>query len=185
MKRFLRLIVPLVLALSLVLGISFSAQAATTATVTIIYTPRFIALTNDDSDWAAGTVTAGTVYWWTTDSNAPAPEPFEAADMIATVTNTGNVAEDIDIKAANPTGGAGQTISTDDTPAGDEVSIRAGATGTANAAGMVQVITTDTELMDSLAASGTKKWCMSLKMGVPTDGVEKSCTVTLTASVAD
>ena len=130
----------------------------------------------------SGTVVASTTYWWTTDSNAPSPEPFEDADMIATITNTGSVTEDIDIKVAAFSGGAGWTISTDNAPGEDEVSVRAGITGTTDAASMIQVITTDTELVADLAASGTKKWCMSLGTGTFTDGAEKTGVVTLTAT---
>jgi len=160
------------------------AFAATTADVTITATPTYIAMTisNAPNTWAIGTVVINTTYWWTTDGNAPSPEPFEDADMKETITNTGSVAEDIDVKVAAFTGGVGWTISLDDTPAENEVSVRAGITGTTNAAAMVQVITTDSEIIDNLAASGTKKVCLSLKTGTFTDGVAKSGTLTYTAS---
>jgi hypothetical protein len=143
-------------------------------------------MTNSENTWAVGVVAISTTYWWTAAGTAPDPEPFEAADMKSTITNTGSVAEDIDIKVAAFTGGVGWTISTDATPAEGEISIRAGITGTANAAAMVQVITTDTELVDNLAAAGTKLWCMNMiTPGSFTDGVEKSGTVTLTCSAAN
>lgn len=182
MKR----LIGVLLALSLVLGVSVPAFAATTADVTITATPTYIAMTvsNAPNTWAIGVVEEATTYWWTADNASPA-EPLVDGDMMETITNTGSVAEDIDIHTHNATGGVGWTVSTDDTPAADEFSLRAGITGMANMAAMVQVITTDAELIDSLAASGTKKFCMSLKTGTFTDGVAKSTTATLTASAAD
>jgi len=169
----------------MVFGMALPAFGATTATVTVTATPTYIAVTNSENAFAIGTVVINTTYWWTADGNAPDPEPFEAGDMKSTITNTGSVSEDIDIKVAAFTGGVGWAISTDDSPGENEISIRAGITGTANAAAMVQVITTDTELVDALAASGTKAWCMSAETGTFTDGVEKSGTVTITASAAN
>jgi hypothetical protein len=181
-KRILVKVGAVVLSLALCLGFAVPALAATSAAVTITATPTYIAMTNSEASWAVGTVATSGTYWWTSDSNAP-EEPFIDDDMKSTITNTGSVAEDIDIKVANFTGGNGWTISTDDSPAEDEVSIRAGITGTANEAAMVQVITSDTELVDNLASSGTKKWCMEMETASSfTDGAEKTGTVTLTAS---
>ena len=156
--------------------------ADTTQDVTITATPTYIALTNSEASWPVGTVIASTAYWWTADTLAPA-EPFVDGDMKSTITNTGSVAEDIDIKVAAFTGGDGWTISTDDTPVEGEISIRAGVTGTANEAAMVQVITTDVELTGSLASLGTIMWCMEMETPASfTDGVEKEGVVTLTAT---
>lgn len=183
--RLKRLLSSLLLALVLSVLTTTPLLAATTADVTITWTPTYIAMTNSVSSWEIGTIIADTVYWWTNDGNAPNPEPFEDADMKSTITNTGSVAEDIDIHTHNATGGSGCAVSTDDTPAGDEFSLRAGITGTTNAAAMIQVTTTDTELVNNLAASGTKLCCMRFKSGTPSDGVAKSTTATLTASTAD
>jgi hypothetical protein len=181
-----RLIISVLIALTLLLSIAAPAMALTTATVTITATPTYIALTNSENSWAVGVVAVSSTYWWTAAGTAPDPSPFEANDMKSTITNTGSVAEDIDIKVAAFTGGVGWTISTDDSPAEGEISLRAGITGTANEAGMVQVITTDTELVDSLAAAGTKAWCAELETPSSfTDGAQKSGTVTLTASAAN
>lgn len=178
-------LLPVIIAVVLCIGMAVPALAATTQDVTVTATPTYIALTNSQATWAVGTVAVSSTYWWTSDTEAPA-EPFVDGDMKSTITNTGSVAEDIDIKVANFTGGDGWTISTDDSPAEGEISIRAGKTGDANEAAMVQVITTDTELVDSLAASGTKLWCMEMETPSSfTDGAEKTGVVTLTASAAD
>jgi hypothetical protein len=102
--------------------------------------------------------------------------------MKGTITNTGSVSSDVDIKCADFTGGVGWTLSADETPAVNEVNLRAGIAGMANLAAMIQVVNADAELIDSLAASGTKMWCMILETGTFGDGAAKSGTVTLTIS---
>jgi len=181
MKRILALLATL----AIFFGVALPVGAATTQDVTITATPTYIALTNDTATWAIGAVAVNTTYYWTADDLVPA-EPLVDGDMKGTITNTGSVAEDIDIKCANFTGGAGWTLSADDSPAEGEVNLRAGITGMANRAAMKQVVNADVELIDSLAASGTKKWCMELETA-PTfaDGTAKTGVVTLTASAAD
>lgn len=184
-KGFLVKVGAIALALVTFLGIAVPALAATDATVSITATPTYIAMTNSEASWAVGTVAGSSTYWWTSDTTAP-DEPFTDGDMKSTITNTGSVAEDIDIKVAAFTGGDGWTISIDDSPDEGEISLRAGITGTANEAAMVQVITTNTELVDNLASSGTKLWCMEMETPATfTDGAEKTGTVTLTASAYD
>ena len=143
---------------------------------------KYLKSHTSSATWVAGAVTGSGTFWWSSDGTAP-EEPFVDGDMNATITNTGSVVEDIDVKVAAFTGGDGWTISTDDTPIEGEISIRAGTTGTANEAAMIQVITTDTELVADLASSGTKKWCMEMETPATfTDGAEKTGVVTLTAT---
>jgi hypothetical protein len=180
-----RILVSLLLALVMVFSMVLPVMADTTAVVTITATPTYIALTNSEDAWAMGVVAASSTYWWTADGLEPSPnDNYAAEDMKSTITNTGSVAEDIDVKVAAFTGGAGWAISTDATPAENEISIRAQITGGSTET-LIQVITTDTELKDNLAAAGTVKWMMEAKTGTFTDGVEKSGTVTLTASAAN
>jgi hypothetical protein len=180
-----RILVTLILVLALVLTQAMPALAATSADVTVTATPTYIAMTNSEPSWAIGTVAASfDSYFWTADGLVPA-EPLADGDMKSIITNTGSVAEDIDIKCANFTGGVGWTLSADQTPNLNEVSLRAGITGMANRAAMVQVVNGDLELVNSLASSGTKMWCMELETGTFGDGVGKSGTVTVTASAAD
>ena len=176
-------ILGLIAALVMVLSISAPALAATSATVTITFTGTVIAMTNSEAAWSVGTVASSGTYWWTAAGTAPSPEPFEANDMKSTITNTGSVAEDFDVKCTNFTGGAGITLSTDDTPGANEVSIRAGRTGTTNEAAMVQVITTDTELVSNLAAAGTIAICLEMETGTFSVPDAQSGTLTLTARV--
>jgi hypothetical protein len=183
-KKFLVKLLPVMLAIIALLTMAVPAMAATTADVTITATPTYIALTNDSGNWTIGTVVENTTYYFTADTLIPA-EPLVDGDMVGTITNTGSVAEDIDVKCADFTGGVGWNISADDSPGADEASVRAGITGMANRAAMIQVINTDTELKDNLAASGTIMWCAELETGTFTDGVAKSGTLTLTASAAN
>jgi hypothetical protein len=168
--------------LCIVLVPSASAFAATTANVAVTATPTFIALTNSEATWAMGIVAASTSYWWTAAGTVPDPAEFEAADMKSTITNTGSVAEDIDIHTNDFAGGAGWALHAT-VPGENIVVLSAGITGCANEAAMLDLVdTTSQELKSDLAAAGTVKWCMLLKTGTFTDGVVKTTTVVLTAS---
>jgi len=177
-----KVLISLLGVLCIVLVPSANAFAATTADVAVSATPTFVALTNDEATWAIGVVAGSTSYWWTAAGTAPDPEPFDAEDMKSTITNTGSVAEDIDIHTNNFTGGAGWTLHAT-VPGEDIVVLSAGITGCTNEATMLDLVdTTAQELTSDLAAAGTVKWCMLLKTGTFTDGVEKTTTVVLTAS---
>jgi hypothetical protein len=153
----------------------------TTATVTITATPEYLSITNDSGDWTIGAIAENTTVYFTEDTLVPA-EPLANGDMKGTITNGGSVTSDVNIKCANFIGGAGWTLSADETPAADEINLRAGITGMANLAAMIQVENGDHELIDSLTASGTKMWCMILETGTFSDGDAKEGTVTLTIS---
>jgi hypothetical protein len=178
-----KILITLLLVLALVLVQVVPAFAATTADVTITATPEYLAMTvsNAPNTWAIGAIAENTTVYWTADTLVPA-EPLEDGDMKETITNTGSVTSDVDVKCADFTGGVGWTMSADETPGANEVNLRAGITGMANLAAMVQVTNIDIELIDSLAASGTKKFCLILETGTFTDGVAKSGTCTLTIS---
>lgn len=179
------LVVVLIVGVLSSLLVTVPALAATSADVTITATPEYLAMTLSDggtNTWAIGYVAESTTKWYTADGNAPSPEPFEDSDMKIVLTNTGSVSENFSIHAHNFTGGVGWVISEDDTPAADEVSIRAGVTGTTNAAAMVQVIHEDAELKHEVTASGHIDSCLSLKTGTFTDGAAKSTTLTYTVT---
>lgn len=175
-----------ILSVALVLAFALipfgSAFADTTADVTVTATPTYIAITNSVSTWAIGTVGETATKYWSAAGTAPA-EPLVDGDMKSTITNTGSVAEDISVHAHNFTGGAGWTLH-GTTPGENVVVLSAGATGDANLAAMRHLVdTTPQSLKSNLAAAGTIKWCMELKTGTFTDGVEKSGTVTITAVI--
>lgn len=174
-------LIAILLALALTVVPAAGVFAATTADVTVTATPTYIAITNTEASWAVGNVDESTKYWWTADDLAPA-EPFVDGDMKSTITNTGSVAEDIDVEAIDFTGGLGWTLVAA-SPVANEVVLAAGATGYANEAAMLELIdATPQELTSNLAAAGTIMWCMKLETGTFGDGALKTSTVTLTAT---
>ena len=185
MRTMGRKLLPLLLVLVVLttLLVVSPAYAATTADVTITATPEYLAMTisNSPVTWEIGAIAEATTVYWTADDLVPA-DPLEDGDMKETLTNTGSVTSDIDVKCADFTGGVGWTLSADETPDVNEVNLRAGITGMANLAAMIQVVNADTELVDSLAAAGTIKVCLILETGTFGDGVAKSGTLTFTIS---
>jgi len=182
-KKILRILLPVIVLVAIAIPLSVPVAAASTADITVTATPEYLAITisNAPNTWAIGAIAEATTVYWTADSLVPA-EPLVDGDMKETITNTGSVSSDVDIKCADFTGGVGWTLSADETPGANEVNLRAGITGMANLAAMVQVTNVDIELIDSLAASGTKMMCLILETGTFGDGVAKSGTVTLTIS---
>jgi hypothetical protein len=176
-----RILVTIATILILVLGLASPILAAPTAIVTITATPEYLAMTNDSGNWVIGAIAEATTVYFTADSLVPA-EPLADGDMKGTLTNTGSVLSDIDVECANFSGGGGWTLSADETPAANEVNLRSGITGMANLAAMIQTVNAPAELVDSIAAAGTKMWCMILETGTFGDGVAKSGVVTLTIS---
>lgn len=179
-----KLILSVLLAVVMVMAFALPVFADADDTVTITATPTYIAMTLTPSSptWALSTIDENATYYWTADDLVPA-EPLVNGDMKNTITNTGSVNEDFNIKCANFTGGAGWTLSADETPGENEINLRAGITGMANLAAMIQVENDDSELIDNLphTSSNTMMWCMILESGTFTDGVAKSGTVTITA----
>lgn len=186
MRRLRRLILPIAVVAVLVMTFVAPVFAAEDDTVTITATPTYIAMTLTPSSptWALSTVVHDHTYYWTEDALVPA-EPLVDGDMKNTITNTGSVNEDISIKCAAFTGGVGWTLSADETPGENEVNLRAGITGMANLAAMIQVENDSGKVLaDELphTSSNTKMWCMILETGTFTDGVAKEGVVTVTAT---
>ena len=172
-----RLILSLALALALVLSFSVPAFAdQPTADVTVTATPTYISISNTPTSEALGSLATNSTTWAI--GTAPA-DPLTDAGCTFTVTNNGNVAENIAIKATAFTGGVGWTLAS--TVGVDTVVMKAGKSGDAHAA-MITVTTSDTNFISALAVNGTKKWEFNLSTGTFTDGVEKSTTITLTAT---
>lgn len=136
-------------------------------------------ISNTPATWAAGTVATGTDYW----SSGSEPEwPLDDGECHFTVTNNSGGAVDITVKATNFTGGNGWTL-TSGSPGEDTVRLRAGRSGDANEGAMVILTTSYQAFIDDLPDSADKKW--ELEMETPssyTDGVEKSSTITISAT---
>jgi hypothetical protein len=186
-NRAVRILALLMAVIAVIAVPAMPAFAATTADVTVTATPTYIAVTNSLASWSIGAVieSQANTYWWDADGSgyAAAPaDPFVDGDMPATITNTGSVAEDIDVKVTSTTwaGGVGWTVAA--AVGADTVVVKAGITGMANEAAMVVLTGADQELKDNLAASGTVKWILHLETGTFTDGAGKTGTVRITAS---
>ena len=177
MRKGRRLLVSLTLALMLVLSFSMPALAASTADVTVTATPTYISISNTPTTEALGMLAANSTIWAI--GTAPA-DPLVDAGCTFTVTNDGNVAENIAITATNFTGGVGWTLAS--TVGSNTVVMKAGKSGDAHSAMVVVLTTGGANFIPALAAAATKKWEFNLSTGTFTDGVEKSTTITLTAT---
>jgi len=169
----------ILLALALVVIPAVGVLAAPSQDVTITATPAtYVSISNNTPSWTVGTVDKNTDYWW----KGSAPSwPLGDGGCTATITNDGNVTENIAIKGANFTsGGVGWTLVTS-TPGQNEVRLTAWKSLDAEVDG-INLTTTDQSFIASLAATGTKKWEMRMTTGTFTDNALKSGAVTLTAS---
>ena len=136
-------------------------------------------ISNAPSSKAFGNVSENTSYW----SKGSAPSwPLDDAECYFTVTNNSSGAISITIKATNFIGGNGWTL-TSGTPGSATVRMKAGKSGDANEAAMVTLTTGEQSFISALAGSATKKWEIKMETGTFTDGVLKSSTVTLTATL--
>lgn len=180
--KYTRFLVPLLLVCLLCFA-GIPVAAATTADVTITATPTYLAMTNSLATWSIGTVaeSQSDAYWWDADGSGYTGAPtdsFDDAECPATITNTGSVAEDFDVKVADFTGGVGWNIAA--AVGADEVVVKAGKSGDANEAAMVTLTNNDQEFISNLAAAGTKDWILHLETGTFGDGVAKEGTLTVT-----
>ena len=180
MKRYLKVLLPLLTAFGLLIANTIPAYAATTADVTITATPEYLALTVSDgatNTWAIGAIAESATAWYSDDSNTPS-EPATDADGKFTITNTGSVASDIGIHSHNFTGGVGWTVGA----AVGENTVKLGAfkTGDANKAAMAVISNGGVAYISDIAASAHTHGGLYIDTGTFTDGVEKSTTITYT-----
>jgi hypothetical protein len=118
-------------------------------------------------------------YW----SNGAAPVfPLDDGECFFTLTNNSSAPADITIRATNFTGGTGWTLA--GTPGVNIVTLKAGKSGDNAEGDMVIVTTGDQSFITSMPAFSNRKWEIKLDTGTFSDGVPKSSTITLTASIA-
>ena len=138
-------------------------------------------ISNTPTSKAFSIVAASSTYY--AFGSAPS-NPLQDSEATFTVTNNGAVTIDLDMKLADCTGGVGWNIASG-SPGANEIRVTAYWSGQNPASGLV-LANTDAEFYDALAASGTKKWDFKLETGSSfTDGVAKSCILTLTATAED
>lgn len=137
-------------------------------------------ISNTPSTWSIGTVATSTDYW--AEGSEPS-WPLDDGECHFAVTNNSGAAVDIDIKGANFTGGVGWTLA--GSAGENQVVVKAGVSGAANEGAFTTLTTGDQSFISSLADSGTEYWELMMESATShTDGVAKSGTVTLTASIS-
>ena len=145
--------------------------------VTVAIQPPAPDISNPLTSKSFGTVANNTDYW----SKGSAPTfPLDDGECFFAVTNNSTAAVNIVIKATNFSGGVGWTLGT---PAENVAQLKAGKSGDLLETNMVTLTTGDQSFITGLAASASKKW--EIKLETPTsvtDGVDKTSTVTLTAT---
>lgn len=134
-------------------------------------------ISNTPSSKAFNVVAADTTYY--AYGSAPS-NPVVDGECTFTVTNSSGGAIDITIKGTNFTGGVGWTY-TSGSPGENTVRMTAYYSGQNPASGVV-LTTSPQAFISGLADSGTKKWDFKFETGTSTDGVEKSSTLTLSAT---
>lgn len=136
-------------------------------------------IANTPSSKAFGVVAASSTYW----SNGSEPSwDLTDGDAYFTVTNNGTISIDITIKGTNFTGGTGWTL-VQGSPGENQVRLSAFKEGDGSGDN-ITFTTTEQALISALAASADIDWELKFETGTFTDGVEKTSTVTLTASAS-
>ncbi|UZE92895.1 MAG: hypothetical protein IB617_01910 [Candidatus Nealsonbacteria bacterium] len=146
-----------------------TVRAADTGTVSCTVTAKSIALTVSDGDVAYGTVA----------ESGSQDTTSTGVDDTQTVTNTGNIAEQINIKTSGASGGAPWTVGI---TAGSDVFVHSFATTTDETWQILDTVNEYETASSSVAVSGTLD--IDLKINVPTsstDNEEKTITVTIQA----
>lgn len=168
MKKYL---ISVLLALVMLLALTVPAMAATTADVTVTYTPQYIAIADNVTSYDFGAVAASANYSTTT--------------AYVGITNTSSVQTDITIAVtANEwTGGTAHTHSDAGTPGADTAAMWANRGGTWGTGDVIVKYDTPNYIYEDCPA--TTNFNYGLRLGTPTsttDGVEKTNTVRVSAA---
>jgi hypothetical protein len=135
---------------------------------------------NGPSSKDFGPVSENSSYW----SNDSAPTfPLDDSECFFTMTNNGTEAVDISIRATDFIGGDDWTL-VSTSPGVGEARMKAGKEGDNDEDDMVTLTMGDQTFIPGLAASESKAWELKLETGTFTDGVPKTSTITLTATLA-
>jgi hypothetical protein len=176
-RNLRRIGLSLVLAVVLLVGFTVPALA-TNPTVAITVTAQVVSITNSQNTWTMGIIdTSATVYF--------SANNLEDVDY-SLITNTGSVAEDVEIQGTIIEGGTYDW--TWDTTPGDQI-FSLYAYNVSSAAYDIPVKPTPfSDIVVDLPATGSDTYTWSMKFMGPTafnandDSLEKSATVTLVAS---
>jgi hypothetical protein len=168
MKKY---VLSIFLALVMVLALAFPALAATTADVTVTYTPQYIAIADNVTAYDFGAVGASANYSTTT--------------TYVGITNTSSVQTDITIGVTGNTwtGGTAHTHSDTAEPGADTVALWANRGGSWGTGDIIVKYDTPNYIYENCPA--TTNFNYGLRLGTPTsttDGVEKTNTVRVSAA---
>jgi hypothetical protein len=124
-----------------------------------------------------GPVLENSPYW----SNGSEPTfPLDDGECFFTLTNNSSDAVNITIMATDFTGGVGWTLA--GTPGANIVTLKAGRSGDNLESDMVTLTTSDQSFILSMGESSSRRWELKLDTGTFTDYVQKTSTITLTAT---
>ncbi len=169
----LLLLAPLALAGAGVLAWQLVAEAETTANITVTYTPGFIAISCNASDYDWGNVSLGTTINTST--------AYFAIDNTSSVTTN----HTISVVNATWTGGSAHTHSDGGTAGVDTVGLLANKGGTWGTGDVIVKILASGPDKIATGQAATTDYTFGLGLHVPTlssDGVEKTNTVRVVAS---
>lgn len=128
----------LLLALIILLMSVGIAQAATSADVTVTAQPLWVSISCAPLTFPLGTVDASSVHWAKNDLAEPS-WPLTEGNCTYVIANNGLTNVDVDIRGVDLTAGAGKTLTLAAAIGVDIYALKAGDSGTANLAAMLQV----------------------------------------------
>lgn len=157
---------------------SYENGASTRPYLEVKYT-EYPDISHTPSSKSFGIIRTNSSYW----SNGSAPTfPLDDAECYFRVTNNGNMIN-VSVNASNWTGGVGWNLSTG-TPSTNEIKMKVGKSGDANEGAMLTLNTSPQVFITGLAEFASKKWELKLESGTSfTDGITKTCTIRLTATL--
>lgn len=115
-----------------------TAQAVTSADVTITAQPLWVSISCAPLTFPLGTVDASSVHWAKNDLIEPS-WPLTEGNCTYVITNNGLTNVDVDIRGADLSAGVGKTLTLAAAIGVDIYALKAGDSGTANLAAMLQV----------------------------------------------
>lgn len=163
--------VSILLALVMMLALTFPALAATTADVTVTYTPQYIAIADNVTSYDFGSVAASANY--------------STSTTYVGITNTSSVQTDITIAVTGDTwtGGTAHTHSDTAEPGADTVAMWANRGGSWGTGDVIVKYASPNYIYENCPA--TTNFNYGIMIGTPTsttDGIEKANTVRVSAA---
>ena len=169
-KKFTRILVSLVLAITTALLSTGTALADTSQNVTVTGTPSYISIANAPATWTINDITGSGVIETTTtyyanllgDTTIPS-EPIVDGECNFTITNTSTVATDLVTNFPHFTGGDAMQNSDDGTAGVGEFGAFSWVSGVNYSTGkVIAKNTASVDMIDGLAATTNIKWGLTV-----------------------